>query len=68
MRKLLFLIVITIGIAAILKSPDLRTRLSQACCRMCEKCGCAICRQDGETEGLPTEEEAETTQESDSTE
>ena len=68
MRKLLFLIVITIGITAILKSPDLRNRLSQACCRMCEKCGCPICRQDGETEGLPTEEEAGTIQELASTE
>ncbi len=68
MRKLLFLIVITIGIAAILKSSDLRTRLSQACCRMGEKCGCPSCCQDGETERLPTEEEAEIYQESASTE
>ncbi len=68
MRKLLLLIVIAIGIMAILKSPNLRTRLGHACGRMCGMCGCPMCRQDGEAEGLPAEEEAEATQESASTE
>ena len=64
MRKLLFLIVIAIDIAAILKSPGLCSRLGHACGRMWGMCGCPMCRQDGEVEDLPTEEAAEATQES----